>query len=137
MPDTREDETIAAILAAPLHRLLGLRLIDPADPAAGVEIDVGPAALNPQGVLHGTVAPLLVDVACFLALRPLLLPGAHAVTANTATSLLAAVPAGRTVRARGSVDRAGKRIAYLHATVHDGARLVATGQIVKAIVPAA
>lgn len=140
MPDVNELESnehaaIAAILAVPLHRLLGLRLIDAADPAAGVEIDVGEAALNPAGVLHGTVAPLLIDVACFLALRPQLPPGGHAVTANTASSLLAAVPPGRTVRARGTVDRRGRTLAYLSATVHDGDRLVATGQIVKAIIP--
>lgn len=133
--DTTEREAVAAILAVPLHRLLGLRLIDASDPAAGVEIDVGPAALNPAGVLHGTVAPLLIDVACFLALRPQLPAGGHAVTANTASSLLAAVPPGRTVRARGTVDRCGRMLAYLSATVHDGDRLVATGQIVKALVP--
>jgi uncharacterized protein (TIGR00369 family) len=133
--ETAEREAVAAILAAPLHRLLGLRLIDERDPAAGVEIDVGPAALNPSGVLHGTVAPLLIDVACFLAVRPRLPAGGHAVTANTACSLLAAVPPGRTVRARGRVDRCGRTLAYLSATVHDGDRLVATGQLVKAIVP--
>ena len=130
-----EREAVASILAVPLHRLLGLRLIEPDAPAAGVEIDVGPAALNPAGVLHGTVAPLLIDVACFLALRPHLPPGGHAVTASTASSLLVAVPPGRTVRARGTVDRCGRSFAYLTATVHDGDRLVATGQIVKAIVP--
>lgn len=132
--DATERDAIAAILAAPLHRLLGLRLVDEQDPAAGVEIDVGEAALNPSGVLHGTVAPLLIDVACFLAVRPQLPPGGHAVTATTATSLLAAVPPGRTVRARGVVDRCGRRLAYLSATVHDGDRLVATGQIVKAVI---
>lgn len=39
--ETTEREAVAAILAVPLHRLLGLRLIDDADPAAGVEIESG------------------------------------------------------------------------------------------------
>ena len=62
MPDTREEETIAAILAAPLHRLLGLRLIDPADPAAGVEIDVGPAA-GDRLVATGQIVKAIVPAA--------------------------------------------------------------------------
>lgn len=132
--DERQRALVEAVLAVPLHRMLGLRLADPADPAAGVEIDVGPNAVNPSGVLHGSVAPLLMDVACYLAIFPQLQPGANAVTASIATSLLAAVPEGATVRARGRVERRGRTLAHLGATVHDGDRLVATGQVVKAVV---
>ncbi len=133
------DESLRAllrtVLAVPLHRALGLRAVDPGDPAAGVELDVGPEALNPAGVLHGSVAPLMMDVACYLAIAPELDPGANAVTVSIASSLLAAVPAGATVRARGRVDRRGRGLAHLGATVHDGDRLVATAQVVKAVIP--
>lgn len=126
---------VDTVLAVPLHRTLGLRLIDADEPAAGVEIDARASALNPSGVLHGAVAPLLMDVACYLAVMAELEPGANAVTVSIASSLLAAVPGGATVRARGRVDRRGHSLAHLSATVHDGERLVATGQIVKALVP--
>jgi len=129
---------LEAVCSAPLHRMLGLRPADPDDPAAGVELDVGPEALNPAGVLHGAVAPLMMDVACYLAIQPQLEPGANAVTVSIASSLLAAVPPGATVRAQGRVERRGRTLAHLAATAHDGDRLVATAQVVKALVaPAA
>ena len=102
---------------------------------AGVELDAHDAALNPSRVLHGAVAPLMMDVACYLAVMAELEPGAGAVTVSIASSLLAAVPAGATVRARGRIDRRGRALAHLSATVHDGDRLVATAQVVKALAP--
>ena len=133
--DTRR-ELVETVLAVPLHRLLGLRLFDPGDAAAGLELDVRGAALNPSGVLHGAVAPLMMDVACYLAVMAELEPGATAVTVSIASSLLAAVPEGATLRARGRIDRRGRGLAHLSATVHDGERLVATAQVVKALLPA-
>ncbi len=127
-------ELVATVLAVPLHHTLGLRLIDPEAMAAGVEIDVGAAAMNPSRVLHGAVAPLMMDVACYLAVMAELEPGANAVTVSIASSLLAAVPEGATVQARGQIDRRGRGLAHLSATVHDGDRLVATAQVVKALV---
>jgi len=127
-------ELVETVLAVPLHRTLGLRLIEPDDMAGGVELDVGAAAMNPSRVLHGAVAPLMMDVACYLTVMAELEPGANAVTVSIASSLLAAVPEGATVRARGRVDRRGRGIAHLSATVHDGERLVATAQVVKALV---
>lgn len=126
---------IETVLAVPLHRALGLRAVDAGDPAAGVELDVRAVALNPSGVLHGAVAPLMMDVACYLAIMPTLEAGANAVTVSIASSLLAAVPADATVRARGRVERRGRGLAHLAATVHDGERLVATAQVVKALIP--
>jgi uncharacterized protein (TIGR00369 family) len=127
-------ELVETVLAVPLHRTLGLRLIDPDDAAAGVELDVRGAALNPSRVLHGAVAPLMMDVACYLAVMAELQPGANAVTVSIASSLLTAVPAGATVRAHGRIDRRGRGLAHLSATVHDGERLVATAQVVKALI---
>jgi uncharacterized protein (TIGR00369 family) len=128
-------ELVEAVLAVPLHRTLGLRLIDPGDMAAGVELDAHAAALNPSRVLHGAVAPLMMDVACYLAIMAELDPGAGAVTVSIASSLLAAVSEGATVQARGQIDRRGRGLAHLSASVHDGDRLVATAQVVKALVP--
>lgn len=130
--DTRQG-LIETVLAVPLHRTLGLRLIDLDDMTAGVELDAHPAALNPSRVLHGAVAPLMMDVACYLAIIADLEPGANAVTISIASSLLAAVPEGDTVQARGRIDRRGRGLAHMSATVHDGDRLVATAQIVKAL----
>lgn len=133
--DDAQRQLVETVLAVPLHRTLGLRLIDPDDAAAGLELDAHGTALNPSRVLHGAVAPLMMDVACYLAVMAELEPGANAVTVSIASSLLAAVPEGSTVQARGRVDRRGRGLAHLSATVRDGDRLVATAQVVKALVP--
>jgi acyl-coenzyme A thioesterase PaaI-like protein len=41
------------------------------------------------------------------------------------------------VQARGRIDRRGRGLAHLSATVHDGDRLAATAQVVKALSPPA
>ena len=140
-PMERDDEHIAAIvrsvLEVPLHRALGLRLADPDDPVAGLEIEVGEMAANTTGVLHGGLVPLLLDVSAYLAVIPLLRPGTNAVTHSAGASLARAVPLGATVRFTGQVDRAGRTLVFCSArALHDG-RVVATGQIVKSFVPLA
>lgn len=107
MADGVPQELVETVLAVPLHRTLGLWGINPGDAAAGVELDAHDPGLNRSGVLHGAVAPLLMDVACYLAVMAEPEPGAGAVTVSIASSLLAAVPAGATVRARGRIDRRG------------------------------
>jgi uncharacterized protein (TIGR00369 family) len=133
--DESQRALVETVLSVSLHRTLGLRLIDRDEPAAGVELDAHAAILNPSGVLHGAIAPLMMDVACYLAIMVRLEPGANAVTVSIASSLLTAVPSGATVQARGRIDRRGRGLAHLSATVHDGERLVATAQVVKALVP--
>ena len=126
----------AAVLAIPLHRFLGLQLLDPDDPAAGVAFDVGPSAQNQVGLLHGGVVTALLDVACFLALTPQLAADEHAVTHDQAVSLLRPVPGGSRVELVGSVLRRGQRVAFLRADARVGGRLVATAQVTKTVVPA-
>lgn len=138
-PMERDDEHIAAIvrsvLEVPLHRALGLRLADPDDPTAGLEIDVGDMAANNMGVLHGGLVPLLLDVCAYLAAIPHLQPGTNAVTHSASASLARAVPLGATVRFTGQVDRAGRSLVFCSAQALHEDRVVATGQIVKSIVP--
>ena len=61
---------VQAVLDIPLHRFLGVRLLDPADPAAGISFPVAEAAQNQAAVLHGGVVTALLDVASYLALLP-------------------------------------------------------------------
>ena len=60
----------------------------------------------------------------------------HAVTVSSTASLLAAVPAGGVVTTTARVDRLGRTQAFLSGELRCGDRLVATGQVVKAVVPA-
>lgn len=130
------DEIVATVLDLPLHRQLGLRLQRDGDPTSGLVLEVGEASRNPGGVLHGGLAPLLVDVTCFLRLLPGLPRDRHAVTVSSTASLLAAAPLGGTVTTKARVDRLGRTQAFLSGELRCGDRVVATGQVVKAVVPA-
>jgi uncharacterized protein (TIGR00369 family) len=132
--DARTTETVQTVLALPLHRSLGLRLADADDPAAGVELTVGPATVNPSGVLHGGLVPLLVDVTCFLRLVPELGEAAHAVTVSSTASIIAAARECDVVRVTAQVDRLGRTHAFLSGRLCVGDKVVATGQVVKAVV---
>lgn len=123
------------VLEVPLHRALGMRLAEEGAPEQGLVIEVGELAANNVGVLHGGLAAALLDVAAYLAVLPALEPGTNAVTHSTHCSLLRSVPGGAEVCFRGRVERTGRSLAFLAAEAHHGDRLVATGQIVKSIVP--
>src|SRR4051794_36760130 len=94
---------VQAVLDIPLHRFVGLELLDPADPHAGIWFPVGPSAQNQVRLLHGGVVTALLDVAAFLALLPHLGDDEHAVTHDQAVSLLRPVSADR----RGGRPRKG------------------------------
>ncbi len=128
---------VRTVLDLPLHRTLGLRLVDEDDPAAGVAITIGDLALNPSGSLHGGLVPLCLDVAAYIAVVDQLEPGTNAVTVNIDVSLISAVAPGRTVRFEAVVDRRGRSLVFVSARAWDGERLVATGRVVKSIVTVA
>lgn len=135
-PDERTAAVLEQVLGLPLHRSLGIDLVDDADPAAGVRVTVGPGLSNPGGMLHGGLVPLLLDVAGFLALLPQLTLDRHAVTVSTASSIIAPARVGDVVRVVPQVDRLGRTQAFLSGRLLVGDRLVATGQVVKAVVAA-
>lgn len=131
-----DDDRIAAVLDIPLHRFLGVELLDPGNPAAGIWFPAGEATLNPARLLHGGVIYTLLDVAGFLALMPSLGDGEHAVTHDLSVSLLRPVSAGARVELTGEVLRRGRAVAFLRAQAHVDGTVVATAQVTKSIVPA-
>ncbi len=136
MTPERRTETLRAVFDLPLHRSLGLRPAVDGDPSAGVEMPVTAGTVNPSAVLHGGLVPLLLDVTCFLRLLDSLPDGSHAVTVSTTSSIIAAAREGDVVRCTARVDRLGRTHAFLSAEVRVGDKVVATGQVVKAVVPA-
>ena len=56
------DDVLETVLALPLHRALGLRLVDPSDPSAGLAVAAHDGVINPSRVLHGGLHGLLIDV---------------------------------------------------------------------------
>jgi len=129
------DARVRSVLAIELHRFLGIRLADPARPAAGIVLPVGDAAVNNAEVLHGGIVTALLDVASYLAILPLLDDGRNAVTHDVAASLIRPVPRGAEVHLAGEVVRMGRTLAFLRAQATIGDDVVATAQVSKAIVP--
>ena len=127
---------VQAVLDIPLHRFLGVRLLDPDDPAAGIGFPVSAAARNQSAVLHGGVVTALLDVASYLALLPHLDDAEHAVTHDLSVSLLRPVGADEQVAVVGSVLRRGRALAFLRAEATVDGRTVAAAQVTKSIVPA-
>ncbi len=130
----RRAAIVQTVLDLPLHRSLGLRLAVDGDPSAGVELAVSEATTNPSAVLHGGLVPLLLDVTCFLRLLDTLPDGSHAVTVSSTASIIAAARDGEVVRCTARVDRLGRTHAFLSGELRVGDKVVATGQVVKAVV---
>lgn len=130
------DEVVATVLNLPLHKYVGIELIDPSDPARGVAVDVGETNVNPSEMLHGGIVPLLLDVAAYLAAAELFEPETDAVTATNSVSLLRPVPTGKRFTASANVDRLGRNALFITTQAKCDDQLVATGQIVKAVVSA-
>lgn len=124
-----------AVLAMPLHRFVGLQLVDVDDPAAGVVLDVTGSSLNQADLLHGGIVTALLDVASYLALAPLLEPGEHAVTHDMSVQLLRPGQAEERLLLRGEVLR-GRKVAFLRADAWIAEVRVAAAQVTKTVVPA-
>jgi len=126
---------VQAVLDIPLHRFVGLELLDPTDPAAGIWFPVGLPAQNQAQLLHGGVVTALLDVASYLALLPHLAEHEHAVTHDQSVSLLRPGSADRRGEV-GTVLRRGRGVAFLRAEATVDGTLVATGQVTKTVIPA-
>jgi uncharacterized protein (TIGR00369 family) len=125
---------IAAVLDIPLHRFLGVELLDPVTPSAGIAFSVGDAAVNNAEVLYGGIVTALLDVACYLALVPELGPDENAVTHDVSASLMRSVPRDARVQVVGEVVRRGRSIVFLRAQATVDGTVVAAGQVTKTMV---
>ena len=127
---------VAAVLAIPMHRFVGLRLRDPQDLTQGLLLQVTTTSLNQAQLLHGGIVSALLDVAAFVALRPSLLPGEHAVTHAISVQLLRPVGEGAEVHFQGEVLQLGRQVAFLRAEARVEGKIVAVGQVTKSRVAA-
>jgi uncharacterized protein (TIGR00369 family) len=125
---------VESVFAIPLHRFLGIELLDPRDPAAGLVLPVEQPALNNAGVLHGGIVTALLDVACYLALLPRLADGQNAVTHDVAASLMRPVAAGSRLQIVAEVVRLGRAVAFLRAEARVDGVVVGSGQVTKTVV---
>ena len=120
------------VKALPLHRFLGLRLREEAEPAAGVTLAVAEASSATTG-LHGGVLGVVLDVAATLALMPLLSVHEVPVTIAETVALISGAGLGDRIDVEGRVLRRSRHVALLSAVARRGDELIAEAQITKSI----
>lgn len=142
MPHDSKDENYTKALtqtaiSLPIHRALGLSLISQAPtpvPSASLEFITKSIHLNPAQTVHGGIAQLVIDTACFLAVIPTLSMGQGAGTIASSFQLLTAVSGlGKRYEVEGRVVRRGKAILFCQGEVWCDGKLVATGSVTKVI----
>jgi acyl-coenzyme A thioesterase 13 len=82
--------------------------------------------MNYIGVAHGGVLATLADVALSYQLYNSEDPPLPVATAGMTTSFLAGAKLGDWIEASGTIDRMGKRLAYVHGSICCGDRLLMT-----------
>ncbi|GAA1422502.1 PaaI family thioesterase [Agrococcus citreus] len=130
----RQDHRLEVLMATPLHGYMGLREADPADPSRGLELTVDPKIANNSGMLHGGMVATALDVAAAYAIFPELGDDEVVLTNSLSISYLRPAPLGSAVWARAQILRRGRATAFLRSEVGIGDKLIATAQVVKAIV---
>lgn len=130
----RQDHDLAVLLTTSLHVQMGMRAVDPADPAAGLELEARQDLANNSDMLHGGVVSTCLDVACAYIIFPLLSEDEVVLTSSFSVVYLRPIPTGSIVRARAEVMRRGATTAFLRAEVTVDGRTAATAQVVKTIV---
>lgn len=130
----------ARILSHPLHAAGDLAVLVSDGGASEITFAVNGFTANVIGTLHGGILYAMVDVAAFMALLSVIPDGLHGVTADIQVSVLRAAKQGDIVHVRGRVDRVGRTLANMRAeafVMTEGKeRLIATGTVVKSLIPA-
>lgn len=128
----RHPETFDAV---PLHRALGVRLVETRDGFARVAIATGPITMGGVGgSVHGGILAALVDIAMLAALGPTFGPGEQPMgTADlNITYLRPALTA--TVYAEATVIKKGRSLAVTEVSiVDDQGRLCARGRTIYSL----
>lgn len=107
------------VAASSFHRAFGMEVDDAVRGEVTIGWEAHPEHLNLQGLVHGGVLATLLDTAMGLAIRTALEPGRRHVTIEMGVHYLRPAHPGR-LRARGTVARIGREIAFAEADVVDG-----------------
>lgn len=129
-----QDHRLSVLLETTIHQHMGLRAADPNDPAAGLVLDITEPLVNNSRMLHGGLVATSLDVACAWAIFGDLADNEVVLTNSLAISYLRPAPLGSRLWIKAEVLRRGAATAFLRAEAGIDDKLVATAQVVKAIV---
>jgi uncharacterized protein (TIGR00369 family) len=130
------DEEIAAVLAAPIHRHLGLRLIEAGGGRSKLEFSAGTQTQMSEkgGRVHGGVLALLLEPAALIAALDLLPADKMAITADMHVAVMRPAPPGAVITLVGRVIRPGATLFFCEAEAMAEGKLIASARYTKAVV---
>ena len=129
-------QEIAAVLAAPVHRHLGLRLVEAGAGRSRLEFSAGPATQMDEkgGRVHGGILALLLEPAALIAALELLPADKMAVTADMHVAVMRPAPPGAIITLVGRVIRPGATLFFCEAEAMAEGKLIASARYTKAVV---
>lgn len=134
LPAEELEQAVAKVLDVPLHRFVGLQLVDQQPGTAHARLTAVPNTLNNVGVVHGGIYYALLDAAAYLAVIPLLRSGENAVTHDIHVSVMRPVAAGETLDLHGTVTRRGRSLIFAESEARVAGKLIATARVTKSVV---
>lgn len=120
-------------LEVPLLRFLQASLVDRVDGCWSIGLTPSPNVLNAVDALHGGVIATVLDVAAYLAVVPHLSTGEEAITIAFSASYIAGARPDEQLRAKGSLIRRTRGLAFASAELRSGSGLLALATVTKAI----
>ena len=129
-------EEIATVLAAPIHRHLGLRLIEAGQGSSRLSFIAGAATQMSEegGRVHGGILALLLEPAALIAALDRRPAAKTAVTADMHVSVLRPAPPGGEFELRGRVVRPGAVLFFCESEAWADGKLIASARLTKAVV---
>ncbi len=112
---------LKSIADAPSYKLLSIELVGLAPLRSQFKMEVRPEHANSIGLMQGGILSALADAAMGIAVRT---QGVNAATVDISVGFTSAARVGDTLRAEGSVVKAGKDIFFTDCRVHSGDRLI-------------
>jgi uncharacterized protein (TIGR00369 family) len=106
--------------SSPYYQAMGMSLAELAEGRAVLRVQVQPAQLNADGIVHGGVLPAIADGAMGNALRTLHGAAAQVLTAEVHLHYLRPVTGG-SLLAEGRVVQSGRRVSFAEVELRDEA----------------
>jgi uncharacterized protein (TIGR00369 family) len=120
-------------LEVPLLRFLQASLVDRVDGCWSIGLTPTANVLNAVDALHGGVIATVLDVAAYLAVVPHLSTGEEAITIAFSASYIAGARPDEQLRAKGSLIRRTRGLAFASAELRSASGLLALANVTKAI----
>jgi uncharacterized protein (TIGR00369 family) len=131
--DEQARHLIEQALAVPVHRFLGVELMSLAPGEARCQIIIGENAATPSNTLHGGVLSLVLEIAAYAALMPMIDADKIPTTIDFHNQPMRSVALGDKLEIVAKVLRHGRRTASCEVATFVEGRLMSKGLILKAL----